>query len=241
MHIANAFASLLEQKCNRKGEAFGQLAVSVRTHRSVPAALVESIVVILEHMVLCTVSDAQQLQHQPSWDYRWKSVSHAGYDMYQKRWVDYNNWTYRTLLIGLCNADDNIAKLVYVLATYWPSLDPSLPAPSKTAIEMQGDLIEVILAALRGDANFIGVLTPLLPRFNKTLPQLFQDIVSLCMALHQVQGQMVTGEVAYKSARVQILKFRLDDAKWSPVWASFVDMLALNGDDVGLASLIRLC
>ena len=243
MDVANAFADLLKVRRNRQGQAVGQLAVSVRTLKSVPDKLVEAIVAILEHMILVTASDHQKLQHQPSWNYRWKPISYEGFDMYRGHVLDYGNWTYRTLLLGLCNASERIAELVKALANSWPSLDPSATSPSAHAIEMQGDLIEIVLAALRAVDPFDDAIQPLLPRLNTTFPELFDHMAGLCKGLHMVRGYMVSGFVSYQSERVLKLvgQFPQDDPVWSPVWAVFVDMLESSGDDVGLACLNHVC
>ena len=104
-------------------------------------------------------------------------------------------------------------------------------------IEIQGDVIEIVLAALRGHDIFMEVLLPLVQEHNTTLITVNGSMSCLLKALHQVQGFMVTGRIAYRGSVVPLLKF-CGDEQGKHAWTAFKVMLDTSAE-VGLASLIK--
>ena len=87
-----------------------------------------------------------------TWDYRWKGVSREGIDMVGNRVNEYRNLDHRTVLQWLYQQDTECAKLIDWLGDWWPELHPR--QRKKTCLEIQGDVIRIALAALRGNRCF---------------------------------------------------------------------------------------
>ena len=91
-----------------------------------------------------------------SWGCRWKALSQDGYDVRQNRSADYGNVEYSSLLACFTLMEPTgFAVQLEWLCMCWPSLSPLDPAHHNDhGCEMQGGLIEIAMAAFRGDALF---------------------------------------------------------------------------------------
>ena len=71
----------------------------------------------------------------------------------------------------------------------WPTY-MDLWATNKTAdhVEQLADVVEILMAALRGDPFFANV-----PR-TRGLPELFLVLTSVCQLVHHLNGHLCTGE-----------------------------------------------
>ena len=72
---------------------------------------------------MCWITYHDYQQGQSAWTYRWKGTSHDGYHLRKNKLIDYGNQEYVTILRFLHMLDDDIAKCLDYLITYWPSLN----------------------------------------------------------------------------------------------------------------------
>ena len=126
-----------------------------------------------------------------------KTLSHEGYDVRGAQLIDYGNWEYTTILGALCLMDTSVDVAINGqlngLAVTWPSLDMWREPKSDDAYEMLGDVVEIIMAALRGD-RFFGELVE---SWGRELPQMFNGFCALCRLVHILHGAFVTGTRKY--------------------------------------------
>ena len=128
---------------------------------------------------LCWITYHDYSRGESSWNVRWKSVSRDGYHVRRNRHIDYGNLEYVAMLRFLCLIDEEIAKFVDYLTEYWPSFrvyeGPHLC--SMHGVSMKGDIIEIYLAALRGDTHFAQVLREQLDADGLELPTIYNYIL----------------------------------------------------------------
>ena len=125
-----------------------------------------------------------------------KTLSHEGYDVRGAQLIDYGNWEYTTILGALCLMDtsvDGLHSQLNGLAVTWPALDMWREPKSDHAYEMLADVVEIIMAALRGD-RFFGELVEFAGR---ELPQMFNGFCALCRLVQILHGAFVTGTRKY--------------------------------------------
>ena len=146
-----------------------------------------------------------------SWGCRWKALSHDGYDVRHSRQVDYGNVEYSCLLTCFTLIDPVFAVQLEWLCEYWPSLNP-LDSAHHTdhGYEMQGDLIEIFMAALRCDALFETCEL-------EHLPELFVKLCKLCQIIQYFDACLVTGYLKFSERRIRDLRF-LSDHPFARMW-----------------------
>ena len=141
----------------------------------------------------------------PGWTCRWKPTSHAGYDcrLGGMQIVDYGNMEYAAVLQFLYLQDPECKEYIDYLAKYWKSLRPDSPPFSTHSVEMQGDVVEVCLAALRGHDWF--QMDDLITKQNKTLPVLFQEVLNLCQLVQLIDASFHRGYIKRNEQKVDVL------------------------------------
>ena len=129
-----------------------------------------------------------------AWKEHWKRVSHQGFDICSGRLTDYGNVEYYVLIGCFCRWSPHCFQCMERLADYFPSLHPDA-ALTDRACEMQGDVLEICMAAMRGHREFSDVLPA------SGLPVLFNKLCSVCRAIHYLDACLRTGKL--KSQNVE--------------------------------------
>ena len=126
---------------------------------------------ILQYMVQQQCTTCRDL----SWDAHWKLISHHAYDVSQTNQViDYGNIEYCMLLSLFedLNFDDGLFLVqILAMAQFFPSLHPDAVLSDK-AVEKQADVIEIVIAALRGHEYFRPIFPNIAAISGRRLPQL---------------------------------------------------------------------
>ena len=143
-----------------------------------------------------------------SWSTHWKPISKHGYDVIKNRTVDYGNIEYAMLLSLFVARDPWCNCCIRTMATDFSSLDPGAQL-TEHAIEMQGDVVEIWLAALRGHEFFSPILPELVALSGRQIPDLFNRCCELCRTIHLLDGFLATGWLKYKMERVPTIIHRL--------------------------------
>ena len=163
---------------------YGQLRVHLKDFTVHMNELIPHIEQILGRVV--------QLQYTQyagvAWTNHWKEVSHEGYDICGGRLTDYGNVEYDVLIGCFCRLSPHCRQCMVWLARYFPSLHPEA-ALTDHACEMQGDVLEICMAAMRGHHDFSDVLPA------NGLPVLFNKLCSVCRAIHHLDACLRTGKL----------------------------------------------
>ena len=164
---------------------------------------------ILQEMAQATYMYFVQHGNKEDWKHRWKRLSHLGYDVIKNRLVDYGNKEYGAVVQALALLDDDFKVLLeYLVKYYWPSLDAFDPEhlTSENGIEKKGDLIEIFLAVLRGDRQYLfgAKLQRQLISDGLTLPVVFQHLCDLCRLTQYLDSCLCSGFV--KASKRHITK-----------------------------------
>ena len=123
-----------------------------------------------------------------AWTDHWKGVSHEGFDICSGRLTDYGNVEYYVLIGCFCHWSPHCYQCMVWLAGYFPSLHPDA-ALTDHACEMQGDVLEICMAAMRGHHEFSDVLPA------NGLPVLFNKLCSVCRTIHHLDACLRTGKL----------------------------------------------
>ena len=205
--------------CVEARMTLGMLRSSLQLLRENLTRLLPYLKIILERVCAITYDDYRQ--GHAGWIYRWKVLSQNGYDVHKNRWVDYGNAEYASLFGFLYLHDDSLKKYLDFLITYWPSLGPS--CNSEHAYSMKGDVLEICLAALRGDQLFVDHFKSTLVRDGLTLPEVSDYLVQLCRFLHLMNASLVTGRLKWNDRKVAKLSTHMPflDDPFVQIWAAF--------------------
>ena len=88
---------------------------------------------------------------------------------------------------------------------------------------MRGDIIEIVMAALRGYRYFEGIIPDIVHATGKRLPQVFDSFCQFVRLVHYLDAFFCTGKVRFKSAPVPLLCHRWPEAAEHPdaiLWRS---------------------
>ena len=119
-----------------------------------------------------------------------------GYDIYKNRCVDYGNKEYFLLLGQICHKSEYFHSCLVWLGDYhFETLHPKAKL-TKHSMEMQADIIEICMAAFRGNADFTDVL-PI-----GRLPELHAKLVAVCRVIQTLDAIIRTGYLKCKEDRV---------------------------------------
>ena len=153
---------------------------------------------------MCWLSYDDNLRGESAWTYRWKPISCDGYHVKKNHIIDYGNMEYVTILRFLYLYDEYIAQCLDYLISRWPSLnvcqEPHLS--SWHGVSMKGDVIEIYLAALRGELIFRDALQERLHLDDLALPIVYQHFNDLCRLVHFLNACLHTGCMKMTGARV---------------------------------------
>ena len=110
------------------------------------------------HCVLNIVASTTErdalINGRRSWtELGWKAMSMKGFDVHKGRTIDYGNYEYRCFARVLCLADPRLNGQFARLSRFWPALHPD-ELDCDTVVDRQGDLVEILLAALRAEEYF---------------------------------------------------------------------------------------
>ena len=175
------------------------------------------------------------LQHSDhsgqAWDNHWKIVSMDGYDIYKNRSIDYGNKEYYLLLGLICHKSDYCYSCMVRLGEHhFETLHPNARL-TKHSMEMQADIIEICMAAFRGNPDFTDVFTPGQP------PEIHAKLVAVCRVIQTLDSIIRTGYLKWKQDRVLKLSQMRPDLVNHP----FVQSWFCEGYSKLLARLYRKC
>lgn len=160
---------------------------------------------VLHRMCILTHHDYTLRGDWPAWEHRWKPVSAKGCDVIRGRIVDYGNVEYATILQFLYLQDSNCKQAIDYLVIYWASIHPTDPHHyTEHGVSMQGDVIEICLAALRGHPDFD--MTAELARQKCSLPTLFLQVCQLCQLVQYIDAAVRTGWIKASGTVVTLLR-----------------------------------
>ena len=90
------------------------------------------------------------------------------------------------------------------MSQFFPSLDPTLFNGTENSLSMKGDVMRIVMEALRGHRDFEDALRSL---DRKTpLPKLFNDMIQLPRTVQYIDAFLRTGRVDYRQTSVQKLQ-----------------------------------
>ena len=95
--------------------------------------------------------------------------------------------------------DPCIAAALNGLAEYWPTLAIDA-VPSDASVKRKGDIIEIVMAALRGQPMFEAVMTEHVDRTGIQLQQASTMLIRFCRLIHYMVAHFHTGWVKYLSS-----------------------------------------
>jgi hypothetical protein len=152
-------------------------------------------------------------------------VSHEGYDARNngRQWIDYGNKEHMTQLRSYALLSPEIAELLRYLASYWPSLDVVNPYESAHCIEMQGDVMECVLAAFKGHDIFKTGLQEQLRSSGFLFGELSAMFCEISQASQLLTAYLVTGHVKHRKDWVTLLsgaKHLSEAHPFAQQWAS---------------------
>ena len=161
---------------------------------------------ILNYVVLQQVTRYRGVK----WDGHWKEVSCGGYDLDRSRnWkIDYENIEYTMLLSLFTDVDDGCRVAIEELAVHFESLHPNATL-TPNAVEKQGDVIEIVMAALRGHRFFRPIFATMTDIGGRSIPELFVVFCDLCKAIQYLDAFLKSGWCKHKREYVPELLNRI--------------------------------
>ena len=137
-----------------------------------------------------------------SWEFRWKKVSYEGFDLIKNVYIDYGNVEYSCLLGAFCLLDAGLMNHLVVLSQRWPAVNP-FTHTSDDAYSMQGDVMEVALAALRANELFMPRFNELLIQHAISLPEVYNAFCRICRMVQDIDCLVFSAKVKWRQAYVQ--------------------------------------
>ena len=158
---------------------------------------------VLEIIADSVRADELHFGRRRSWaDLGWKEMSFNGYDVRTRtQTIDYGNKEYRTFARALSLTDPRINVQLVRLSFYWLSMHPDQPDTWDT-LDRQGDLVEIFLAALRGEDFFLQMLD----LDGSQLQMLFAETCACMRAIHWLNAVVRTGYVKYRKEHTRRLR-----------------------------------
>ena len=201
--MADEFRELLAQLGRGRNKSAGPLRGELKIVDDKIQELFDIVRKIVEEM-----ERVSALNPNASFDVLWKPVSHMGFDVIRGRTVDYGNREYAAIYLMFCN-DPVIADSVEKLQKRWPTLRLD-GLQSETALVRKADVVEVILAALRGNDIFHSITKAWIDARKTTLPTVLNWMMSLCRLVHMFNAYFCSGSIKYlrqshRSHRVAIV------------------------------------
>lgn len=192
----------------------GELRQKISASRQQVQNVVKICQCVLRQMCTLSYDDYISSGNKPSWASRWKRVSEEGYDVIRGRAIDYGNAEYSTILQFLYLFDSSCRQSIEYLVTYWPSIHPNDPSHyTEHGVSMQGDVIEICLAALRDHPDFN--MAEEARRQACPLPTLLTQLCQLCQLVQYLDGALEKGWIKCSQRTFTLLQtdaiFRHDD------------------------------
>ena len=203
---ARGFASCIRQgrppRGHPKRKMFGVVASAMRClEREKINVLLQVLVTVLEK----TVADALQWQLfagvHPSWALLWKPETFEGVDVIRNRVVDYENLYYRTFLVMAVLLAPRVGVLLEGLQQFWPAMNTT-DRDTEDNLDRCGDLIELMAAALRGNARFDEPLRTIGITSADKQP-IFSLWCEAMRAIHVIDAACRTGYIKYNTTGIQ--------------------------------------
>ena len=144
-----------------------------------------------------------------SFRHRWKLVSMHGYDVSKKNLkIDDGNLEYATLLQFLYYHDAWCREYIDYLVYFWPPIHPCNPCEYTDSLNMQGDVIRICIAALRGHEDFnmsfwVSGTCPV-----PSLPTLYRQVCQLCQLVQYIDAAVDTGYI--KATQLHVTRLQAD-------------------------------
>jgi hypothetical protein len=188
---------------------------------------------------------ARQMRYyrEVAWHDHWKNISHEGYDTRSGKCLDYGNFCYSQVLNALCELSPTLSGVLRWMAlNHFGSLQPTLTrGETRHAINMKGDVIEIMMAALRGHDEFTSIQESIFRVTGQTVPQARDRFMRTMQAFHLLHAFCENGAVWYSNTRVY--KFSASpeffpdlDQEFARQWricpaSSFAALLRVGEDD----------
>ncbi len=182
-------------------QGFGNLRCMLKKLPMLREMVLEHVATVLKKMVRHTIDENRREGCYTSWDKLWKPKTQKGYDVINNKVIDYGNVEYSALLAAFCAMHDDIAHSMAELAEFWPTL--VFPPMNDRGASMQGDVIEIVLAAFRADELFINEIRAHAGADVVDFPSLLQALCDVCRTVHWLHAYSVSGKVKYSQVHVR--------------------------------------
>lgn len=185
-------------------EGFGALKKNLALFHVRLDKLMPVIVKIVQKM--CEMQYVFQYGH---WHDHWREISKEGYDIIRETKTDYGNMEYCVIYKFLCAYSPDVEDSMTWLAEYFPTLHPNLYGyETEHSLCMKGDIIKIIMAALRGHDDFRDVLLPL----NINKPKMFDELCQVAQTVQYIDAFLRTGYIKFRELHVQTLPLLLPES-----------------------------
>ena len=150
----------------------------------------------------------------------WRQVAQAwGYDIHRGLAIDYGHVENYMLMCAICDKSPYCMEcMLYLGQHYFGDLHPNATASSH-AVEMHGDVFEIIMAALRGHPEFQEV-TP------RPLPPMFAKLTYVCRTIHLLDACVRTGHVKFRQERAARIERLMPDMADHPFVQNWCEQFA---------------
>ena len=171
------------EACN---QAVGHDIAILKAFRGLPRFLP-----IIEEMLELMVQRATILSMSGWEEVGFKPWSHMGFDHVRGRKIDYGNVEYACIMHVLIYMSRPLIRSMNQLAQRWPSLNPR--SETNETVEKLGDIVEILMACLRGDALFEHMAT----LQDAPLPALFQSFCDIMRAVQLLRARLISGHLKW--------------------------------------------
>ena len=132
--------------------------------------------------------------------------------------VDYGNAEYLAVLQFFALADTRVWVYLNMMRAAWPTY-MDLWAANKTNahVEQLADVVEIVVAALRGEACFAEV------HHETRLRDLLPVLTSLCQLVHHFNGHLYKGEAKYNGDALLIMTRHLPSMPFIRNWHDYAN------------------
>jgi len=145
----------------------------------------------MEEMLELMVRRATRLPMSGWKEVGFKPWSHRGFDYVRGRKIDYGNVEYACIMHVLIYMSRPLIRSMNQLAQRWPSLNPR--SETNETVEKLGDIVEILMACLRGDALFEHMAT----LQDAPLPALFQSFCDIMRAVQLLRARLISGHLKW--------------------------------------------
>ena len=144
-----------------------------------------------------------------AWDDHWKEISRHGFDVSKENWViDYTNNVYAMILHLFTDLDNRCRVAMETMALHFESLHPNAML-TEYVVERQADIIEIVIAALRGHEFFRPIFARITEISGRRIPELLVVLFDLCKLVQYLDAFLTTGYLRHKREKVPELLHRI--------------------------------